>query len=109
MQPPRTGWRTAMAIVWVPGAGGAALVLMCDACDRPIRAARDGLALYEDTSPGGDVGRVRHAHRAGPCGAAPARPVGGRGRKPRAASLRIHLSVLVNNLGLCPNNLKWFE
>ena len=94
-----------MAIVIVPNNGDPLLQTHCDACDRPIRAAADGVAVYEVPGPGGDVGRVRHAHHGGPCRAAVERAAAGSGGPPDVRPLDAHLATLVLSLGLLPQDL----
>jgi hypothetical protein len=94
-----------MAIVTVPYEGYPAVEVHCDGCDRPIRAAADGVAVYEPAGPGGDVGRVRHAHRAGPCQLMAERAAAGPAGAAVVRPLDFHLAALVLNLGLLPQDL----
>lgn len=94
-----------MAIVTVPNDGDPLLEVHCDGCDRPIRAAADGVAVYELQAPGGDVGRVRHAHRVGRCRAAVERALAGPAGPPDVRLLDVHLATVVLSLGLLPQDL----
>ncbi len=94
-----------MAIVTVPNDGDPLLEVHCDGCDRLIRAAADGVAVYELHGPAGDVGRVRLAHRVGRCRAAVELAAAGPTGPPDVRPLDVHLATLVLALGLLPRDL----
>ncbi|QDU19437.1 hypothetical protein [Urbifossiella limnaea] len=94
-----------MAIRTVPHERGPTAVVLCDACDRLIGDAADGVAVYEQNGPYGDVGRVRHAHRAGRCLAVVGRGLVGPDGPPAVHALDVHLAVLAFNHALHPEDL----